>query len=69
VVTDISILLLMGTGWTECGPRHTFDFTVPLLVLTAMGATRWSRGVLWAAVLASVVQFLAGAAYLGASII
>ncbi|MDQ5854044.1 MAG: hypothetical protein M3380_18645, partial [Chloroflexota bacterium] len=35
------ILLLMGTGWVQFGPRYTLDFTVPLLLLTAMGVQRW----------------------------
>ncbi len=31
------ILLVIGTGWMQLGPRHTLDFTVPLLLLTALG--------------------------------
>ncbi len=38
---NIPILLLMGTGWTQFGPRYTLDFTLPLLLLTAWGVRRW----------------------------
>jgi len=37
LITNIPILLLMGTGWVQFGPRYTLDFTVPLLLLTALG--------------------------------
>lgn len=58
------ILLLMGTGWKQFGPRYTLDFTVPLLLLTAMGVRRWPPRILaWLTVL-SVVQYLGGAFYL-----
>jgi hypothetical protein len=59
------ILLLMGTGWTQFGPRYTLDFTVPLLLLTALGLRRWP---LWLAALlgaASAAQYLAGTLLLG----
>lgn len=69
VVTAVPILLLMGTGWTQFGPRYTFDFAVPLLVLTAMGAPRWPTWLLRLAVLASVLHYLPGVAYLGTRIV
>lgn len=37
LVTNIPILLCMGTGYMQFGPRYTLDFTVPLLLLTAIG--------------------------------
>ena len=37
MMTNIPILLLIGTGWVQFGPRYSLDFTVPLLLLTAMG--------------------------------
>ena len=40
-VTNIPILLCMGTGFVQYGPRYTLDFTVPLLLLTALGMQRW----------------------------
>ncbi len=41
MLVNIPILLLMGTGLVQFGPRYTFDFTVPLLLLTALGIRRW----------------------------
>jgi hypothetical protein len=58
------ILLLMGTGWVQFGPRYTLDFTVPLLLLTALGLRRWP---LWLVVLLtaiSIVHYLIGTFYL-----
>ena len=43
LLTSIPILLLMGTGWVQFGPRYTLDFTVPLLLLTAMGLPYWRQ--------------------------
>lgn len=37
LLIDIPILLNFGTGWFQFGPRYTLDFTVPLLILTAIG--------------------------------
>lgn len=57
----IPILLLMGTGWHQFGPRYTLDFTVPLLLLTAIGIRRWPRPLLAALTLIAVGQYLVGA--------
>lgn len=43
IITNIPILLLMGTGWVQYGPRYTLDFTVPLLLLIALGIERWKN--------------------------
>jgi hypothetical protein len=40
-ITTVPILLLMGTGFVQFGPRYTLDFTTPLLMLTAMGLRSW----------------------------
>lgn len=37
LITNIPIILCMGTGYMQYGPRYTLDFTVPLLLLTALG--------------------------------
>ena len=61
MLVNIPILLLMGTGWMQYGPRYTLDFTVPLLLLTALGARRvpvWTLGLLTAA---SVIQYAGSA--------
>ena len=53
----IPIGLLMGTGWVTFGPRYLLDLTVPLLALTALGIARWSRPVLLALLLISVLTY------------
>jgi hypothetical protein len=58
--TNIPILFLMGTGWTQFGPRYTLDFTVPLLLLTALGIEKWKSQTLCFLTLASVVQYFIG---------
>jgi hypothetical protein len=65
LLTDIPILLLMGTGWIQFGPRYTLDFTVPLLLLTALGVRRWPTWVLALLTALSIVQYLIGALYFG----
>ena len=58
------ILLLMGTGWIQFGPRYTLDFMVPLLLLTAIGIRRWPRWLLLLLTLVSVVHYMLGSLYL-----
>lgn len=60
LATSIPILLLMGTGWIQFGPRYTFDFTVPLLLLTAQGTQFASRRILVSLVLIAIVQYCIG---------
>ena len=69
VLTAVPILLLMGTGWTQFGPRYTLDFTVPLLLLAAMGLRRWPVWLLAIATGVSIVHYVAGALYLGTLIV
>jgi hypothetical protein len=57
----IPILLLMGTGWHQFGPRYTLDFTIPLLLLTALGIRRWPSWLLAALTLIAVGHYLVGA--------
>lgn len=57
----VPILLLMGTGYVQFGPRYTLDFTVPLLLLTAMGLRRAPRVALPIAVALAMVQYTVGA--------
>lgn len=54
------ILLLMGTGWVQFGPRYTLDFTVPLLLLTAIGIRRWKLGALSLLLALSVAHYVVG---------
>jgi hypothetical protein len=62
------ILLLMGTGWEQYGPRYTLDFTFPLLLLTAMGMQRWPPRVVRLLVLLSILQYAIGLIYWGSSL-
>lgn len=60
LATSIPILLLMGTGWVQYGPRYTLDFTVPLLLLTASGAQWASRRMLTWLIAISILQYIPG---------
>ncbi len=60
LATSIPILLLMGTGWEQIGPRYTLDFTVPLLLLTASGVQRSSKIVLACLIILSILQYIPG---------
>jgi hypothetical protein len=60
VATSIPILLLMGTGWKQFGPRYTLDFTIPLLLLTASGAQTRSKLLLDCLIAISVLQYVLG---------
>jgi hypothetical protein len=59
-LVNVPILLLMGTGWVQFGPRYTLDFTWPLLLLTAIGLRRWPLWLLSLLTLISIIQFLHG---------
>jgi hypothetical protein len=61
VLIAIPILLLMGTGWVQFGPRYTLDFTVPLLLLTAMGSRNWSTSTMLRLTVISIVHYSIGA--------
>jgi hypothetical protein len=65
LLVNIPILLLMGTGWVQFGPRYTLDFTVPLLLLTALGVRRWPTWVLALLTVISIITYLIGTLYLG----
>jgi hypothetical protein len=54
------ILLLMGTGWAQFGPRYTLDYTVPLLLLTALGLRGWPAWYLVLLTVLSILQYLGG---------
>lgn len=57
LVTSIPILMLMGTGWAQFGPRYTLDYTVPLLLLTAIGMEKWKSYMVVALIAISVIQY------------
>jgi len=60
LATSIPILLLMGTGWVQFGPRYTLDFTVPLLLLTASGVQSASKKMLTWLIVISILQYVLG---------
>jgi hypothetical protein len=60
ILTNVPILLLMGTGWVQFGPRYTLDFSIPLLLLTAKGITYWSNKVLILLTIISLIHYLLG---------
>jgi hypothetical protein len=60
LATSVPILLLMGTGWIQYGPRYTLDFTIPLLLLTASGIEETSASLLAALTILSVMQYIPG---------
>jgi hypothetical protein len=60
LLVAIPILLLMGTGWIQWGPRYTLDFTLPLLLLTAIGMRRWPLLLVVALVAISIAHYAAG---------
>lgn len=57
LITNIPIMLNIGTGYSQVGPRYTLDFHVPLILLTAMGIRRWP---IW---LISLLAFISCAQY------
>lgn len=59
------ILLLMGTGWVQFGPRYTLDFSVPLLLLTAHGIRRWPRHILVLLTILAIVHYSIGLSLIG----
>lgn len=60
LATSVPILLLMGTGWKQFGPRYTLDFTVPLLLLTASGVQKTPKLLLACLIAISVAQYVLG---------
>jgi hypothetical protein len=65
LLVNVPILLLMGTGWVQFGPRYTLDFTVPLLLLTALGLRRWPAWLLALLAAVSIASYLVGTLYFG----
>jgi hypothetical protein len=60
IAVDIPILLNFGTGWFQFGPRYTLDFTVPLLILTAIGVQSFPDWLLIFLSLISAAQYYKG---------
>jgi hypothetical protein len=60
LVVLVPILVIIGTGWVTFGPRYTFDFAPPLLLLTALGCRNWSRYLLILLTGISVLHYVIG---------
>lgn len=58
--TNIPILLLMGTGYVQFGPRYTLDFIVPIMVLTAIGVKYWNNRIIFLLTLISIFHYFVG---------
>jgi hypothetical protein len=59
------ILLLMGTGWMQFGPRYSLDYMAPLLLLTAQGFRYWPPKWVAISIGLSIVQYAIGVYYWG----
>jgi hypothetical protein len=59
-LTNLPIMFHMSTGWVTFGPRYTLDFTVPLLLLTAIGMEEWDNWISIILALLSIGQYLIG---------
>lgn len=60
LITNIPILTVIGTGYWQIGPRYTLDFTVPLILLTAIGIKNWNKIVLYIFTAISTLHFIIG---------
>jgi hypothetical protein len=62
---DVRGAAILGTGWVQFGPRYSLDFTIPLLLLIALGIRRWPTGLLPLLILISIIHYAIGSFYLG----
>jgi hypothetical protein len=60
IAVTITILLNIGTGWKTFGPRYTLDFTMPLLLLTAIGFRKWPKWLILLLITISIIQYIIG---------
>jgi hypothetical protein len=63
IAVTIPILLNIGTGWKTFGPRYTLDFTLPLLLLTAIGFRTWPKWLSFLLVMISIAHYIIGTLY------
>ena len=57
---SLPILIAIGTGFSTFGPRYTLDFTMPLLLLTAIGAEKWPNWLIVILTMISVAHYYIG---------
>jgi hypothetical protein len=60
IAVTIPILLNIGTGWKTFGPRYTLDFTMPLLLLTAIGLRKWPKWLIFLLIMISTIHYIIG---------
>jgi hypothetical protein len=60
IAVTIPILLNIGTGWKTFGPRYTLDFTMPLLLLTAIGFRKWPKWLILLLLMISIIHYIIG---------
>jgi hypothetical protein len=65
LLINIPILPNLGTGYRQFGPRYTLDFTVPLLLLTALGIEKWKPIIPFVLAIISFIQYFIGVNVLG----
>jgi hypothetical protein len=65
LITYIPIIICIGTGYAQFGPRYTLDFTVPLLLLTALGIEKWKPIIPFVLAIVSFIQYFMGIRVLG----
>jgi hypothetical protein len=65
LLTYFPIVLIMGTGFAQFGPRYTLDFTVPMLLLTGLGIEKWKPIILLVLAFISIIQYFIGVRALG----
>ena len=58
-------LILTSAGYRQFGPRYTLDFTVPLLLLTALGIEKWKPIIPFVLAIISFIQYFIGVNALG----
>lgn len=63
IAITIPILMNIGTGWKTFGPRYTLDFTLPLLLLTAIGFRNWPKWLSFLLVTISIAHYIIGALF------
>jgi len=55
----------VGTGYYQFGPRYTLDFTIPLLLLTALGIEKMKPIIPFVLAIISFIQYSIGVIALG----
>lgn len=60
LLVSVPIFLNFSTGYVQFGFRYSLDFTVPLLLLTAIGVNKWRLSTLSILTIISILHYLVG---------